>query len=163
MTARSNTQALWRYAPALLFAATPAIAWWGNAYKFTTYDGLSYWDWEVISFSSTVALMLAAFAAVLADKFDRPGAVVLSASAISAAWIAFLTPASSGGGAALVALAGILIWLLCALSLWGYGWRHGHKINWVTQPLLVVAAFITLWCLGHEILFVYAPMLLQHF
>src|SRR5262245_35219317 len=118
----------WRYAPAILFTATPAIAWSGNLLRFYQYDGLSYWDWPSITFSAGVALCLAAFAAILAEKFGRWGAVLLSTSAVSAAWIAFLTPAQSGGGAALLQIGGALIWLVCALSLWAYGWRRVRAI-----------------------------------
>jgi hypothetical protein len=126
----------WRYAPALIFAATPLVMWLGNWRRFQLYE-FTHWDWEMISAMGSMALILAAFAAILAHRLDWRAAGALSLAAASAAWIAFGQPASSGGGAAIAGLGALALWLLSALVLWRCGWRPLSWLLWITYPLLL--------------------------
>jgi hypothetical protein len=140
----------WRHAPALLLASTPLVMLWGNWLKLAMSPS-SYWDWSAIGALGGMALFLAAVAAIVAHRFDRWAASVLSLAAISAAWLAFLQPAASGAGAVLAGLATLIIWFFCALTMAAYALPPVRWLRWLTTPLLVAGCAPVLIWFAHDL------------
>jgi len=147
-----------RFAPAFVFAATPVVAWLGNRFKLTVLD-IGYWDPETTAAIAATTLMIAAFAAAFAHRFTRATALVLSAAAISGAWIAFLMPGSSGGGAALIGMGAYLIWLISLVAILAEATPWLRWLRWIALSLLIAAAVPCLLYLAHELVFVFGPMM----
>ncbi|WP_395647494.1 hypothetical protein [Terricaulis sp.] len=148
----------WRYIPALSFALTPAFVllgqWVAEAVGRTT-----WFDANAMRNMAIPALLVAGWAFLQAARLGRGSSWILVAGAFAGAWIAFLAPGQTGSGALALTLAGWAIWLFAAIAVTADAVENVRWMRWVALPLLTIGAGLCALWLGHELIFVYAPMI----
>jgi hypothetical protein len=130
----------WRYAPALVFVATPLAMWWSIE---RTAD--PYWTLDAVNAVAAIVFTLAACAASRGKDVDWFGASVLTFGAFSSLCLVFHQP-TSHAAALLASLGAMLVWLTCALALASYAWAPLKWLRWPSLSLLIVGcAPLSLW------------------
>lgn len=150
----------WRLTPALAFAAPPLAVAFASLFAdaFNVLPGL---DWAAFRFVAILSLLIAGFAFYQAPRIDRLTAGTVIATAFAIAWCAFLISGQYGAGVALIEGLMALLYIFAALAIVSSAYARFRWLRWIVLPLIVLAsAACALW-LGHELIYVYFPMMVR--
>lgn len=150
----------WRYIPAFSFAVTPLFVLFGQ-WVAEAIGRTSWFDAGAMRNMALPALLVAGWAFLQAARLGRGSSLILVAAAFAGSWLAFLAPGQSGSGSMALTLGAWGVWLFSAIAITADAVERVRWMRWVALPLLAIGAVLCALWLGHELIFVYGPIILN--
>lgn len=150
----------WRFTPALALLTAPLFV----ALAFLFSDALATapgFDWNQFRYAAIGGLIVAGIAFYQAPRIDRITAAAVIAAAFSVGWCFFVVSGRYGAGVGFIELGILGLWLFALVAIFGTAYAHLRWLRWIALPVVLLAALGCLLWFGHEVIFVYAPMVVS--